>query len=143
MRLQRFVQPVKDDARLDVHRHRRAIEGADAIEIFAVVDDERGTHRLAALRAAGAAREHRHAHVATHVECHPHVVVRARDQHAERLDLVDRGVGCVAPARCGVEQDLAGDRLAQSGGEIAAFALRVKNERLRERRVHGDRDRRK
>ena len=108
-----------------------------------MVDDERGTDRLAALRAARAARQYGHTHFAAHVERGPHVVVRARHQHAERLDLVDRSIGRVAPARRGVEQEFSGDDLAQSGGEIAAAALRVENERLRERRVHGDRDRRK
>ena len=71
-------------------------------------------HRLAALRGAGAARQDRGLGVARHVEDQREVGLVARHHHAHRLDLVDRGVGRIAPARGGVEQDVALDRAAQA-----------------------------
>ena len=64
-----------------------------AIEVLAVVDDQRSADRLPALRAARAARQHRDAELAADVERGAHVVVAARHQHADRHHLVDRGVG--------------------------------------------------
>ena len=47
-----------------VDRQRLAIERDHRGQVLAVVDDERRADRLAALRAAGAARQHRHAEFA-------------------------------------------------------------------------------
>ena len=46
---------------------------------------------------------------------------RARNDDAERLDLVDAGVGAVELARSGVEAHLAGDVLAQVPGQGLAL----------------------
>ena len=58
---------------------------------------------------------------------------RARDDDAERLDLVDAGVGAVEAARGDVEADLAGEVLAQVPGEVVALLL--------EEEVHANPDR--
>ena len=70
-------------------------------------------HRLAALRGAGAARQDRGLGVARHVERQREVGLVARQHDADRLDLVDRGVGRIAAARGGVEKDVALDGAAQ------------------------------
>jgi hypothetical protein len=71
------------------------------------VDDQRGIHRLAGLRGAGAARQHAHAVLARERERKLRLLDRARRDHAERHDLVVRGVGGVAPARERIEAHLA------------------------------------
>ena len=55
-----------------------------AVEVLAVVDDQRRADRLPALRAARAPRQQRHAELAAHLERGAHVVVAARHQHADR-----------------------------------------------------------
>ena len=67
------------------------------------VDDERRAGRLAALARAGAARQHRHGELARDLEGDGDVAVALRHEHADRHDLVDRGVGRVPAARGGVE----------------------------------------
>src|SRR5690606_4377391 len=47
-----------------------------------------------------------------------HVVRVAREEHAERLDLVHRGVGGVEPARHPVEAEVAREAGAEGGGEV-------------------------
>ena len=101
------VERVEHDARLHSDRHRLAIEREHAVQVPAVVDHERRANGLAALRTGAATREHRHAEFAADVEGGAHVVVRPRDQHADRLDLVDRRVGRIAAAGSAVEADLA------------------------------------
>ena len=79
----------------------------DTVEMLAVIDDQRRANRLPALRAAGAARQQRHAKLAADIERRPHVGVVPRNEHADRFHLVDRRVGRVAAARRTVEQDVA------------------------------------
>ena len=60
---------VEHDARLDGHRQRVACRSRDdAVQVLAVIDDQRRADRLPALRAAGAARQHRHAELAADVD---------------------------------------------------------------------------
>ena len=56
-------------------------------------------------------------HLAGHLHDGNDVLDRPRDDDAQRLDLVDAGVGAVELARSDVEADLAGDVLAQVAGE--------------------------
>jgi hypothetical protein len=77
------------------------------VEELAVVDDERRADGLPALRTSATARQQRHAELATEVDRDAHVLVRARDQHADRFDLVDRRVGRIAAARGAVEEHFA------------------------------------
>ena len=82
-----------------------------------VIDDERGADGLPALRGAAAARQHRHALLDRDAERGERVFLGLRHHHADRLDLVDRRVGRIAPARGGVEQHLAPDLAPQAGRE--------------------------
>ncbi len=131
------VERVEDDARLDGHGARVAVEGDDAVEVFAVVDDECGADRLPALGAAGAARQERDLELAADVEGRAHVGVGTRDQHADRLDLVDRGVRRVTAARRTVEQHVAGDGTAQAPREFTRGASGHEREGLGLGCVHG------
>ena len=85
--------------------------------------DQRAADRLAALRGAAAARQHRHALLARDRERRLDVVRVARHDDADRLDLVDRRVGAVAAAREGVEQHLALLRAPQSRREMLVARL--------------------
>ena len=82
-----------------------------------MVDHQRGADRLAALRAAGPARQHRHALIAADRDRRADVVPRLRHEHADGHDLVDRRVGRVPSARSRVEQDLAFDGSGEARGE--------------------------
>ena len=78
-----------------------AVRGVDLeqpVHVLAGVDDERGADGLAALRRAGAARQDRHAGGDGDLGRPNGLVGRARDDDAERLDLVDRGVRRVTAA---------------------------------------------
>jgi hypothetical protein len=109
LRAQLRVERVEDHARLDHRAARLGIDLEHAIEVAAVVDDERLADGLPALRGAGAARQHRDALLDGDLHRDDRRVHGARDHHAHRRHLVDRRVGRVARAARGVEQDLAVD----------------------------------
>jgi len=100
------VQGVEHDARL--HRDLGAVlvEADDLAQVLRHVEDQRLAHRLAALRGAGAARQDRRAGVARDVERGREVGLVARDDDADRLDLVDGGVGGVEHAVVPPEADV-------------------------------------
>ena len=79
VRLQLRVEVVEHQAGLD---RRGAIRSASTsrtrAQVLAVVDDQRGAGRLAALAGAGAARQHRHVQVARDVDGDGDVARRVR-----------------------------------------------------------------
>ena len=86
----------------------RRIDLQHAVQILGVVDDQRLAHGLAALRAAGAARQDRHAFLGRDGDRAPRAASSLRGTTTPiGCDLVDRGVGRIAPAARGVEQDFA------------------------------------
>ncbi len=93
---QRVVEVAEDEARLHQGGPRLGIDVQDAAQVLGAVDHQRAVDRLAALAGAAAARQHRDALVARDRHGRSHVVDRLRDDHADRLHLVDRGVGAVA-----------------------------------------------
>ena len=109
MRAQEGVQAVEHHARLDRDAALPGREGDDAVEVPAHVDDQPLPDALTALGGAGAPREQRDAGVAGDGDCPLHVGGVAGHHHPQGLDLVVRSVGAVAPAREGVEADLAFD----------------------------------
>jgi hypothetical protein len=106
------VELVEHDAGLDRDFGAVLVETHDLAQILGDIDDQRVAHRLAALRGAGAARQDGGLGVARHVDDQGEVGLVARHDHAHRFDLVDRGVGRIAAARGGVEQNLALDGAA-------------------------------
>ena len=116
------VQPVEHDAGFDRHPPGVGVDFEDIFEIPGGVEHQRLAHRLTALGGAAAARQDRHAFLGRDGDGARDVVRALRDDDADGLDLVDRGVGAVAPAAEAVEQHLALDLLAKPGGEGAAVA---------------------
>src|SRR5262249_8321144 len=114
LRFEGFVEALKHHARLDEGAAVLGVDGEDAVHMLAAGDDERASHRLAALRGAAAARQHRHAFLPRHGDGRGDVLLVARHDDADRLDLVDRGVGAVAAAACSIEEYSAAQVLAQA-----------------------------
>ena len=75
VRPQPGVERIEHDAGLDRHGLRLGVVVEHAVQVLAVVDDERSADRLPALRAARAARQHRDAELAADFEGGAHVVV--------------------------------------------------------------------
>ncbi len=136
LRPQPGVERIQHDAGLDGDRHRPRVEVEHAVEVLAVIDHQRRADGLPALRAARAARQHRHLQVAAHRKRRTHVVHRARHEHADGLDLVDRRIRRVPSARSGVEQHLPLDFGAQTTRELGVAGRGVEDQRLRQRCVH-------
>src|SRR5262249_44929865 len=90
------VEPLHDGARLYPDTPRLGVEFDDPLHIFAALDDERAADRLAALRSTAPARQHRDAFLARDRQRGGDVVLVFGDNDANRLDLIDRGVGAVA-----------------------------------------------
>ncbi len=101
------VEPVEHDPRLDPCPAPFDIDRNHPVEMFAAVDDERPRHRLPALRGAAAARQHRHPLLARDRDRRRRIVAALRHDHPQRLDLVDRRIGRIAPATERIEQHLA------------------------------------
>ena len=97
------------DARLDQCRARLRIDMQHAAQMLRAIDHQRAVHRLAALAGAAAAGQHRNAFLARDRQGGGDVVDLLRHDHADRFDLVDRGVGGVTAAVGAVEQHLAAD----------------------------------
>ena len=93
MRLEEKVEHVAHDARLHAHTALRDVEGHDAIEVAADVDDYAAPHDLAGQRSAGGARDQAHAVFAGESEERAQVgfAARQRDRHGQLL--VFGGVG--------------------------------------------------
>jgi len=110
---------VQHDARLHRRRPRLGIHVQDAVQVLGAVEDQRLVHRLPALRGAAAARQDRHPLLHRDGDRRRHILRIARDDDADRLHLVDRRVGAVAPACETVEQHLPVHGAAQAGGQGA------------------------
>src|SRR5579883_2326701 len=120
---------------------RLSIEFKDAVEVGADIDDDGLTDRLAALGGAAAARQDRHALRGRDLHDAGDVGLALRRDHANRLDLVDRGVGGVAAAGEWIEANLAFDGSAEAGGEraVADAPSRLKPPRSALVRTHAPR----
>jgi hypothetical protein len=108
------VEIIEHDARLDDAGAVDLVDLDQLLQMLAIVDNERPPDRLAGLRGAAPARQHGHALLARYAQRRADVVVRPRGHHAQRLDLVVRGVRGVAPAREAIEQHLALQLAAQA-----------------------------
>jgi hypothetical protein len=130
---QRGIQLVEHHPGLD--HGVRVADLDDLVQVLRVIDDERRAHRLAALRAASTARQDGYALLGRDRDGSACGVFAARHNDAERLDLIDRGVGRVAAAARDVEHHFAVHLLAQALGERRS-AGRGKPDR-RQGSVHG------
>ena len=111
------VEAVEHDPGLDPDAPRRDIDRDDPVHVPAAIEDEGAGHRLPALRGARPARQHRHAFLAGDRDRRRGILAPLRDDDAQRLDLIDRRVGRIAPAAEPIEQDLAANLAPQPGLE--------------------------
>ena len=118
MGLEPGVEVIEHDAGLDHHRARLLVEGHHTVQMAAGVDHQRLSHRLSALTGAAAARQHRNAFPTSDLQGRGQIILMARDHHAHRGDLIDRGVGGITAATGGVEQHLALDFPGQARGKV-------------------------
>ena len=107
LRFERRVESLEHDARLDRDAARAFVERAHLGHVLAAIDDEGAVDRLAALRGAAAARQHRHALLARDCQRRGDILSALRHGDAQGLDLVDRRIGRIAPAAEPIEHDLA------------------------------------
>jgi hypothetical protein len=95
---QRRVQLVQYDARLDADPALSRVHLEDAVEVLRRVDNEAAADRLPGLRRATAPHRQRTAVFRADGHRLDHIVPGFGDDHAERLDLVDAGVGGIERA---------------------------------------------
>ena len=103
------IQPAEHDTRLHARPPVFDIDPKDTVQMRGAVEHQRLADRLAGLRGAAAARQHRHALLARDGHGRLDIGDRAGPHDSDGLDLVDGGVGRIAPALERVEQHLAFD----------------------------------
>src|SRR5204863_9027712 len=102
-------QLVEGDAGFDPRPPLRRVHLENAVQVLRRVELKAGADRLPSLRRATASCSDRYAVLARDVDRTRDIVRRARNDNAERLDLINARVGRVERARHGVEPDLAGN----------------------------------
>ena len=105
--LQPRIQPLQHHAGLDADRARLRVVIEHPVEMARAIDDEPLPDRLPVLRGAATARDHGYAFLTRDGQRRLEILGRLRHDHAQRHDLVDRGIRGVAPARERVEAHLA------------------------------------
>ena len=117
VRTQEGVEPVQHQARLHGDPAGLRVEVEDGVQVLADIDDQGPADGLSALRGAAArGRTATPASRAIWMARTTSSVVRGTT-HADGLDLVVRGVGRIAPAAEGVEQDLAFQLAPEARGQ--------------------------
>ena len=125
VRRQAPVELVENDAGLHADRAAGRVDVEDRVQVLAAIDDDAGADRLARQAGAAAAGDDRDVASRRRSARADDVLGGLRHDDAERLDLVDAGVGAVEPARRGVEADLA-VRRACAGGRRGGPASRAR-----------------
>src|SRR5260370_309209 len=95
----------------------------NVIQVFAAIEDDSGTDGLSGQAGSPAACNNGDVHFYGDLHGGHQVGDVPRDNHAQRLDLVDAGVGAVESARGGIEANLALDMAAQMLGQGGALLL--------------------
>ena len=114
VRSEQGVEVVQHQPRFDQGQPRLRVDLDHTAEMLGRIDHQRGADGLAALRGAAAAGQNRNPGLASDLQRHLHIVFGLRHHHADRIDLVDRGVGRIAAPAGRVEQDFAFDLAPQS-----------------------------
>ena len=107
VRLEGRVQLVEDDAGLDARPALGDVDLEQPVEILRRIDDQAAADGLPGLRGAAASQRHGTAMPPADLHGADEIVARRDDHDAERLDLVDAGIGRVQAARNRVETHLA------------------------------------
>ncbi len=114
---QMLVEMIEHDAGLHPGGAVLGIQLQHVAHVFAGVEHQRFADRLATLGRAGAARQNRYAFAARDLDRGAYVVAVARNDHADRFDLIDRRVGRIAAAVERAEADFAAQGTTQARGE--------------------------
>ena len=88
-----------------------------AAQELRAIHHQRPVHGLPALAGPASPGQHRDPGLARDRQSGGHVVDRLRHDHAQRFDLIDRGVGGVTAAAGAIEQHLAADFAAETQRE--------------------------
>ncbi|KNX42614.1 hypothetical protein ROTO_09160 [Roseovarius tolerans] len=107
VRFERAVEIIQNDPRLDHRALSFDVQLEDAVEMFRAIDDQPGIHRLTALRGAATAHCERDFGGTGGLNSGCDILGCAWHDHACGHDLVDRGIGRIAPARKGIEAGFA------------------------------------
>src|SRR5262249_9701659 len=110
------VEVVQDQARLNAGGARGGVDLQHAVHVLTAVDDDARADGLAGQAGAAAARRDGHARLGADMHAGGHVGGVLRHHHAQRLHLVDAGVGGVELARGRVEAHLAFEVLVEVAG---------------------------
>ena len=100
------IEFVQHNARLDRDAGVFDVQFEDSGEVFRAIDDQRGAHRLATLGGAAATGEDGNALLPGDPDRPLGLLDRSGGHHADRGDLVMRGVGRIAAAGIAVELDI-------------------------------------
>src|ERR1700677_2751243 len=113
LRLQLAIEFVEYNARLDATAPPFGVERQNFGKRFRTINDQRGVHRLPALGGSRASWENGDVARPGDAQGSRRLFDRARNDHAERRDLIERGVGRVTASRESVELDFAHALVAQ------------------------------
>ena len=100
------------------------VDAQDFVQVFRTVNDQRCANCLAALRCSCAAWQDRHPLLRGNLQRNARFLLGARDDHADRLDLIDGRIGGLAAARKRIEQHVSCDVRPQAPFQRAAGARR-------------------
>ena len=115
------VEVVEHDAGLDHAGAVFDVEREEAVQVLGEVDDDPLVDGLAALRGPAAARGDDQALVPGDRKRPQRLVHGPGNHHAQGQDLVERGIGRVAAAVEGVEENIAGGLAGKARGKPAVF----------------------
>jgi hypothetical protein len=123
------IERIQHDAGLDHRARALGVHLEHLVQVLGVVDDQGLADRLAALRAAGAARQDGYPFVRCDGERAARGLLGARHDDAYRRDLIDRRISSVPAAACCIEQNLRVERLRQARGQARPGQPRESNRR--------------
>ncbi len=114
MACEQLVQLIQNDAGLDDCRFVVRVNFYQPVQKSAVINNQRLTHRLTALGGTAAAGQNGYPLFRRDLNCAGDIIPAARNQHPDRLNLIDGGIGRVPAPRKRVEQHIAFDLSAKT-----------------------------
>ncbi len=115
------IERIEDDTRLHADDARGGIDVENGVEVFAAIDNDAGADRLAGQAGSAAARRDWHLRLGRDLHGGDEILDTFGNDDAERLHLVNAGIGAVQTARGGIEAHFAGQVLAQMAAEVIAL----------------------
>src|SRR5437764_21050 len=119
----RLIQLIQDNARLNSDRSAGRIDVENLIQILAAVKNDPGAYRLSRQAGSAPACDYWDVHLKSDLHAGHQVGNAPRNNHAQRLNLIDAGVGAVELARSRIKANLALDMTPQMLGQSDALLL--------------------